>query len=78
MQTSIVELLIRKAEYVGMVSESLCERASLMAEVFGTDDELDASEETLEESKECRKKEKKRKRSGSFQGTVLKINLKIV
>ncbi|XP_033733741.1 uncharacterized protein LOC117322904 isoform X2 [Pecten maximus] len=72
-QTSVVELLIRNAESVGMISDSLHERALLMTEVFGTDDELDVTEETLEESRDCRKKEKKRKRSGSFQGLVSTI-----
>ncbi|OWF55189.1 uncharacterized protein LOC110463103 isoform X2 [Mizuhopecten yessoensis] len=72
-QTSIVELLIRNAESVGMISDSLHERALLMTEVFGTDDELDVTEDTLEDSRDCRKKEKKRKRSGSFQGLVSTI-----
>ncbi|XP_060077126.1 uncharacterized protein LOC132556708 [Ylistrum balloti] len=72
-QTSVVELLIRSADSVGMISDSLQERALLMTEVFGTDDELDMTEDTLEESRDCRKKEKKRKRSGSFQGLVSTI-----
>lgn len=67
-QTGIVELLIHSADSVGMVSDSLYERTSLMTEAFGTDDDLDASEETLEESRGCKKKDKRRKRSGSFQG----------
>lgn len=67
-QTSVVELLIRNADSVGMISNSLYERALLMTEVFGTDDELDMTEDTMEESRDSRKKEKKRKRSGSFQG----------
>lgn len=72
-QTSVVELLIRSADSVGMISDSLHERALLMTEVFGTDDELDMTEDTLEDSRDCRKKEKKRKRSGSFQGLVSTI-----
>ncbi|KAJ8308536.1 hypothetical protein KUTeg_013410 [Tegillarca granosa] len=61
-QTGIVELLIHSADSVGMVSDSLYERTSLMTEAFGTDDDLDASEETLEESRGCKKKDKRRKR----------------
>lgn len=69
-QTAIVELLIKDAEKVGMVSSSLYQRTTLMTECFGvqTDDELDASDDnTLEDSKDMKKK-KKRKRSGSLQG----------
>lgn len=70
-QTAVVELLIRNAEDIAYVCDSLCERAAMMTEVFGTDDELDASEDTLEESRDIsKKKEKKRKRSGSLQGTI--------
>ena len=67
-QTLVVEVLIRNAEDIGFVSDSLYERTLLMTECFGTDDELDASSEALEESRDCKKKEKKRKRSGSFTG----------
>lgn len=67
-QTSVVEVLIRNAEEIGFISDSLYERTLLMTEVFGTDDELDASCEGLEESRDCKKKEKKRKRTGSFTG----------
>ncbi|XP_052105522.1 uncharacterized protein LOC127738356 [Mytilus californianus] len=72
-QTSVVEVLIRNAEEIGFISDSLYERTLLMTEVFGTDDELDASSEALEESRDCKKKEKKRKRSGSFTGIVSTI-----
>ncbi|XP_046351286.2 uncharacterized protein LOC124131838 [Haliotis rufescens] len=74
-QTAIVELLIKDAEKVGMVSSSLYQRTTLMTECFGvqTDDELDASDDnTLEDSKDMKKK-KKRKRSGSLQGIVSSI-----
>ncbi|XP_046564919.1 rho GTPase-activating protein 11A-like [Haliotis rubra] len=74
-QTAIVELLIKEAEKVGMVSSSLYQRTTLMTECFGvaTDDELDASDDnTLEDSKDMKKK-KKRKRSGSLQGIVSSI-----
>lgn len=67
-QTLVVEVLISNAEDIGYVSDSLYERTLLMTECFGTDDELDASSEALEESRDCKKKEKKRKRSGSFTG----------
>ena len=68
-QTSIVELLVKNAHAIGMISESLYQRQALMTECFGTDDELDASgDNTLEDSKNVKKKDKKRKRSGSFQG----------
>ncbi|KAL3872985.1 hypothetical protein ACJMK2_036150 [Sinanodonta woodiana] len=74
-QTSLVEFLIKNADDVGTISENLAERAAFMKEVFGTDDELEASEDNLEESKEMgtKSKEKKRKRSGSFQGFVSSI-----
>ncbi|XP_041351525.1 uncharacterized protein LOC121370398 [Gigantopelta aegis] len=73
-QTSIVELLVKNADCIGMISESLYQRQALMTECFGTDDELDASgDNTLEDSKDVKKKEKKRKRSGSFQGLVSTI-----
>ncbi|XP_071163331.1 rho GTPase-activating protein 11A-like isoform X2 [Mytilus edulis] len=72
-QTSVVEVLIRNAEEIGFISDSLYERTLLMTEVFGTDDELDASCEGLEESRDCKKKEKKRKRTGSFTGIVSTI-----
>jgi hypothetical protein len=42
-QTLVVEVLIRNAEDIGFVSDSLYERTLLMTECFGTDDELDAS-----------------------------------
>lgn len=64
----MVELLIKQADKVGMVDNDMVERTAFMSEVFSTDDELDASEDNLDDTKETRKKEKKRKRSGSFQG----------
>lgn len=69
-QTSVIEVLIRHADEIGYISDSLHERTLLMTEFFGTDDELDASSDQLEESRDNRKKEKdkKRKRSGSFTG----------
>ena len=51
-----------------MIDEQMVEKTAFMSEVFSTDDELDASEDNLDDTKENRKKEKKRKRSGSFQG----------
>lgn len=74
-QTSVIEVLIRHADEIGFVSDSLHERTLLMTEFFGTDDELDASSDQLEESRDNRKKEKdkKRKRSGSFTGIVSSI-----
>lgn len=65
-QTAIVELLIRNAERIGLVSNSLAERTSLLAECFGTEDELDGASDdnTLEDSKD----KKRRKRSSSLQG----------
>ncbi|XP_050406492.1 rho GTPase-activating protein 11A isoform X2 [Patella vulgata] len=72
-QTAIVELLIKNAECVGLVSDDLYSRTCKMVEIYGEED-LDASDDnTLEDSKDCRKKEKKRKRSGSFQGFVSSI-----
>ena len=61
-------MLINHADEVGMVNMDLVERTAFMSEVFSTDDELDASEDNLEETHEKKKREKKRKRSGSFQG----------
>ncbi|XP_062601374.1 rho GTPase-activating protein 11A-like isoform X2 [Saccostrea cucullata] len=72
-QTAIVEVLIRSASMIGMVSPEVYEKASLITEIFGTDDELDASCDTLEESRDLKKKEKRRKRSGSFQGVISTI-----
>ncbi|XP_070181705.1 uncharacterized protein [Littorina saxatilis] len=70
-QTAIVELLIRNAERIGLVSNSLAERTSLLAECFGTEDELDGASDdnTLEDSKD----KKRRKRSSSLQGLVSSI-----
>ena len=69
-QTAIVELLIQNADSIGVVSESLQQRSALMTEFFGTEDELEASDDnTLEDSKDCREQRKKhRKRSNSLQG----------
>lgn len=69
-QTAIVELLIRNASSIGVVSESLIQRTALMTECFGTEDELEASDDnTLEDSKDIREsKKKRRKRSSSLQG----------
>jgi len=67
-QTSIVQLLIQQADEVCMVSPLLAEKTALMSEVFSTDDELDASEDNLDDTHENRRRDKKRKRSGSFQG----------
>ena len=64
----MVELLIENAQLIGMVDDDLVKKTKLMSEVFSTDDELDGSEDNLEDTKETRRKEKKRKRSGSFQG----------
>ena len=76
LQTSVVELLVRHADDVGLVSNDLVERTALMTEAFGTDDELDASDDnTLDDSKDCKKKEKKRKRTGSFQGNKMVLML---
>ena len=55
---------------MGMVDDNLAGRTALMSEVFSTDDELDGSEDNLEDTKETKRKEKKRKRSGSFQGQL--------
>ena len=63
-----MELLINNAHHIGMVDDDLVKKTRLMSECFSTDDELDGSEDNLEESKETKRKEKKRKRSGSFQG----------
>ncbi|ESO84455.1 hypothetical protein LOTGIDRAFT_236248 [Lottia gigantea] len=72
-QTAVVELLIKNADCVGLVSDDLYERTCKMVEIYGEED-LDASDDnTLEDSKDCKKKEKKRKRSGSFQGFVSTI-----
>lgn len=61
-------MLIQHAEDVGMVDDDIAEKTAFMSEVFNTDDELDASEDNLDDVKDTQKKEKKRKRSGSFQG----------
>ncbi|KAL4237260.1 Rho GTPase-activating protein 6 [Mactra antiquata] len=72
-QTSVVEMLIQHAEDVGMVDDDIAEKTAFMSEVFNTDDDLDASEDNLDDVKDNQKKEKKRKRSGSFQGFVSSI-----
>ena len=59
-----------------MVDEDLVKKTKLMSECFSTDDELDGSEDNLEESKETKRKEKKRKRSGSFQGVKIMLHSK--
>ena len=75
-QTSIVELLIRKAERIGGISDSLYDRISLMVECFGTDEDLDGSDENvLEDSKAVADNHKsRRKRSGSLQGYLIFLN----
>nr|KAG5693919.1 hypothetical protein BaRGS_008188 [Batillaria attramentaria] len=76
LQTAIVELLIHNADRLGVVSESLSQRTTLMTECFGTEDELDASDDnTLEDTKEVKKK--RRKRSSSLQGLVSSIGRSI-
>jgi len=57
-----------------MVDDDIVEKTAFMSEVFSTDDELDASEDNLDDTKETRKKEKKRKRSGSFQGKIYNLS----
>ncbi|RUS86534.1 hypothetical protein EGW08_005673 [Elysia chlorotica] len=72
-QTCIVELLIRHWDQVAMVPGPLRQQLSMMSECFGTDDELDVSDDnTLDEGKETVRK-KKRRRSGSLTGIVSSI-----
>ena len=64
-QTSIVQLLILYADEVGMVSENLYERTSLMTNYLPlSEDELEKSDECTDESRTSRKK---KKRSASLQ-----------
>ena len=62
-ETGVIQLLMERADALGMVSDSLCQRASLMASCcFPSDEELEKSE--MEDVRTGKKK----KRSGSFQG----------
>ena len=70
-QTSIVQYLITNAESIGMVSDSLYERTTLMLSCFASEDELEKSDAGMcNESHTYKKKKSKKKRSGSFQGSV--------
>ncbi|GFO32300.1 rho GTPase-activating protein 11a [Plakobranchus ocellatus] len=72
-QTSIIELLIRQWDQVGMVVSSLRQQLNMMSECFGTDDDMDVSDDnTLEDSRDVLRK-KRRRRSGSLTGIVSSI-----
>ncbi len=65
-QTNIVHLLILRAGDIGMVPDSLIERALLMSTCFPSEDEIDKSESLASEGEGGKKK--KKRRSGSLQG----------
>lgn len=62
-QTNIVQFLISNATNIGMVSESVLGRTQLLG-YLPSDDELEKSDDGLNDSKP----KKKKKRSGSWQG----------
>ncbi len=65
-QTNVVQLLICHSEDIGMVTESLYDRSSLLGACFPpSEDELEKSIDGLDDSKPSKKK---KKRSGSLQG----------
>ena len=68
-EISVVQVLIRHAHNIGMVSESLQERAALLSSCFppASGDELDRSE-VDGGGGSTKTKKKKKKRSGSLQG----------
>ena len=77
-QTSIVQLLINHASRIGVVSDSMYDRTSMMGEAWGgTEDELDASDDnTLDDSKDVKEmRKKRRKRSSSLQGMKIKLRV---
>ena len=64
-ETGIIQLLMERADALGMVSDSLCQRTALMTSCcFPSDDELERSE--FDDNRVGKKK----KRSGSFQGDM--------
>ena len=64
-ETGIIQLLMERADALGMVSDSLCQRTALMTSCcFPSDDELERSE--FDDNRVGKKK----KRSGSFQGDL--------
>lgn len=68
-ETGVIQLLMERADALGMVSDSLCQRTSLMMSCcFPSDDELERSE--FEDGRVGKKK----KRSGSFQGDVSSLS----
>ena len=73
LQVGVVELLIRYAPHIGLVSTSLADRCRLMCECFSTEDELEASDDNTLEESVPKAKDKKRKRSGSIHGIITSI-----
>lgn len=59
-------MLIEHAEDIGMVSESLYERTTLMSACWPSEDELEKSDTTTHDDSKTTKK--KKRRSGSLQG----------
>ena len=70
-ETTVIQLLIENAAHVGMVSDSIFERASLLNMCFMLPSESVASRTAgMTDSRRVVAKKKKRRRSGSLQGVI--------
>jgi len=71
-ETTVIQLLIENAAHVGMVPDSVFERASLLNACFSLAAESDVGR-TMEVAGDGKvtKKKKRKRRSGSLQGVVL-------
>ena len=71
METTVIQLLIENASHVGMVSDSIVERASLLNICFTlTSDSSTIGSTGVSEAGKVVKKKKKKQRSGSLQGLL--------
>jgi len=79
-ETTVIQLLIENAAYVGMVSDSIFERASLLSMCFTLSGESITSRTTrvTECGKVITQKKKKRRRSGSLQGIIPILHIQIL
>jgi len=78
-ETTVIQLLIENAAYVGMVSDSILERASLLNTCFMLS--VDSVTSRTAGATECGKvgtKKKKRRRSGSLQGVIYVLHVQFL
>jgi len=73
-ETTVIQLLIENATRVGMVPDSIVERAALLNICFTLTGESGTSETAgVNEAGKIVKKKKKKKRSGSLQGDFVRV-----